>query len=501
MKQFRQFAALLLSLVLILGMSISAFAAGTGTKYIEIGNSTDGYVYSAYEIFDGEDDGNGKLSNITWGNGIKSSDFITALQAEDSFKATSGAINPFVTATTAALVADVISGWSDDSEKIQKFAELAFENKDTAAATSTDKGDYYQLEVTEGYFLVYDTTIPTTDATHTRYLLKVSYDNNSANPVKVAPKSTEVPEVTKEAKDPTYATGDLVDYTITAKLPASYADYDKYQLKITDTLSSGLELITTSVVVSYGGTTLTASSDYTMIASANSLVIDLGANDGSIYDVKQMTSVTPAALGVFTVTYQAKLTAEAITSVEGVTNSAILTFSNDPNNGGEGTTNGIPVEENVYTLQLLINKVDEEGVSLTGAEFTLYNADGTSVVGALEVDSTDGSKHTITGLKAGKYVLKETTTPTGYNTIEDITFTLSVTEDGELKAITSTGLTLSDTDLEIGQAVATIQNKSGNTLPETGGMGTKLFITCGGFAAMMAAIFLVTNKRMSKEEF
>ena len=38
-------------------------------------------------------------------------------------------------------------------------------------------------------------------------------------------------------------------------------------------------------------------------------------------------------------------------------------------------------------------------------------------------------------------------------------------------------------------------------LPETGGTGTVIFVTLGALAVICSGVFLVTNKRMSKESF
>jgi len=45
-----------------------------------------------------------------------------------------------------------------------------------------------------------------------------------------------------------------------------------------------------------------------------------------------------------------------------------------------------------------------------------------------------------------------------------------------------------------------VVNKTGTMLPETGGMGTTLFITLGGLAAMAAGIVLFARKRLAQME-
>jgi LPXTG-motif cell wall-anchored protein len=52
-------------------------------------------------------------------------------------------------------------------------------------------------------------------------------------------------------------------------------------------------------------------------------------------------------------------------------------------------------------------------------------------------------------------------------------------------------------DAGTGTVAVTIVNHKGNVLPETGGIGTTLFYTFGGFLAAFATIMLVTKKRMA----
>ena len=58
----------------------------------------------------------------------------------------------------------------------------------------------------------------------------------------------------------------------------------------------------------------------------------------------------------------------------------------------------------------------------------------------------------------------------------------------------------------VGTAVASdalstnIVNKTGSTLPETGGVGTTVFYLLGGLLAVGAGVVLVTKKRMNKTD-
>ena len=54
-------------------------------------------------------------------------------------------------------------------------------------------------------------------------------------------------------------------------------------------------------------------------------------------------------------------------------------------------------------------------------------------------------------------------------------------------------------NVESGTLSTDVINKSGSTLPETGGMGTTLFYVLGGVLVLAAVVLLVTKKRMRSE--
>ena len=95
----------------------------------------------------------------------------------------------------------------------------------------------------------------------------------------------------------------------------------------------------------------------------------------------------------------------------------------------------------------------------------------------------------IKGLKAGTYTLTEITAPAGYNLLKE-PVTLTIAENTHKSEMY---------DISVDQA--SILNSSGTELPETGGIGTVLFVALGALAVVGAGIFLVTNKRISKENF
>ena len=98
------------------------------------------------------------------------------------------------------------------------------------------------------------------------------------------------------------------------------------------------------------------------------------------------------------------------------------------------------------------------------------------------------------GLGAGTYTLTETKTPAGYNTAAPVEFTISFTNDAANPTFTSdkSAVTFNGTT---GLFDTTIVNNLGNTLPSTGGVGTRMFYVFGGCLVAAAAVLLALKKR------
>jgi LPXTG-motif cell wall-anchored protein len=85
-------------------------------------------------------------------------------------------------------------------------------------------------------------------------------------------------------------------------------------------------------------------------------------------------------------------------------------------------------------------------------------------------------------LDCGTYFVLETKAPDGYKLPEEA---VSVT-------VVSNALT--------SHVVLEVANERGAIMPETGGIGTTIFLVVGGILAVGAAILLVTKKRMNSGE-
>lgn len=110
---------------------------------------------------------------------------------------------------------------------------------------------------------------------------------------------------------------------------------------------------------------------------------------------------------------------------------------------------------------------------------------GQEVGGKMTITSQSDGNFNIVGLDTGEYTLIETVTPDGYNTADDVSFTVGAEHkvtDAGYGEVTKLTLTV---DGESADKV-TVVNRSGSKLPETGGVGAALFYGAGALAVSVA---------------
>lgn len=546
MKKFKKLISCIIAAVMILAMGVTAFAAQPGgdtgeqSAYtITINNNKDNgdHTYEAYQVFAGDlAEGSSTLTNIEWGKGVNSTALLAALKADETLKAY------FAGAKTAEDVAAALANdaFQDDNAFTQAFAKVVGVNlSKTVAGTSVQKEQDYTITVKEqGYYLVKDkdASLDKETAAYTRFILQVVKD------VTVTPK-TDIPTVEKRVKDVNDSDADLsnvetapwqdsadwdigddVPFQITGTMPTTLADYDTYSYKFTDTLSKGFSFNNDVKVYK-----VPAQGERTEITS--SFEVNAGAYDETNGTTITITCEDVKEAGVtaadkIVVEYTANLTENAVIGSQGNPNKVYLEYSNNPNGTGTGKTpeDGVIV----FTYKVDVNKVDEEGNPLEGAEFTLekYNAaeaqwESKTLVTSNKDDKT-GVVFTATGIDDGWYRLVETKAPADYNKIEDIYFTVEANHvtSGDLNQLELQSIVASQTDdvgtkLEGDEVKATfstltdegsntlgvttdIENKKGTVLPETGGIGTKIFYAVGALLMIGAVVLLISRKRSAR---
>ena len=391
-----------------------------------------------------------------------------------------------------------------------------------ADATSTD-GVFNDLE--QGYYIIAETSLG--DGEKTYSLVMVDTVENVETTVTVKKDAPTFEKKIKDTNDSGTETGDdhtgninewrdsadhdfndVVDFQLTATLPADYDKYETYKLVFHDGLQDD---VFTYVDGSAKIGVNEASGDAATYKKASTCE-DSFTKGGTcemeftIDDVKK-SFPTAKAGDKIVIEYQAKLTENAVIGEQGNWNSDKLEYSNNVYASGEEDTDntGETPEDDVvtFTYEFDVNKVDQDNDPLEGAHFTLFKDDGTGTYSEEVKEITDvTSKFEFKGLDAGKYKLVESLVPDGYTKAEDIEFEIKAKHnDGETPQLLS--LTVDkDTitaDKASGILDVTVKNQGGAKLPSTGGIGTTLFYLGGGALVAVAGVMLITKKRMTKE--
>lgn len=469
MKTMRKLFTVLLALAMTLALAVSAFAADTGS--ITISNPQDGKTYTAHKIFDVSYDADGHYAytiskDSAAYNVVK--DYTNGLTLADIANTNKCSVSIDAAAFSAASFAQYLK---------TKVASLGTGTAFVADGTTVKASD---LDL--GYYFVSGTSGTVCELV-------------TAKDVAIRDKN-EQPEITKEVDDTdkTVEVGQVLTYTITGKVPSTKG-YTEYTYKVTDTMSEGLTF-NKDVKVTIGGTDVTAAA--TITDNGNGFVASINMKDYQ----KQIDAPV-------VITYTATVNEKAIQR-DKETNTATLKYSNNPADKTSFEESSVKVE--VFSFNIVINKyaTGNENTKLAGAKFVLKNNEGkyykcdaatkavtwvAAKADATEVTTNDNGAARFDGLQAGTYHLEETVAPTGYNQLtKDITIVLNTDGSATINGAASAP----GTDRSLTTGVA---NSTGTMLPETGGTGTAIFVALGALAVICAGVFLVTNKRMSKESF
>ena len=498
MKTIKRSIALVLAMILTLAMSVTVFAAPNAdqnTFSLTLNKAVKGHTYEAYQILSGDLSADKTtLSNIKWGEGIN-----------EKGQTTLG---------DAAAYAKTLAEMGNNSSELKEQAQIIGANLASASGsvTVTDPDAKNVISnLKPGYYLIKDKDDSLQgQESYTEFILHVT-DDVDAN-VKA-----DVPSVEKKVKDTNDTTGDTtgwqdsadydigddVPFQLTATLANNIESYKTYSLKFNDTLSKGLDY-NNDAVIKLGDKDVTKS--FTSSYDETAKTLTFTCDNILAFGAKNSDKIV--------VEYTAKLNENAEIGAAGNPNTVYLDFSNNPNNGGEGDRGKTPEDKViVFTYKLTVNKVDKENKPLTGAEFSLFKkvkVDGKDELELVEVKkilstNAEGTVFGFTGLDDGTYVLRETKTPDGYNSIEDQTFTISAkhdenSDDPKLTELTGNVASGSIIDLgvmlEKGELSTDVVNNKGSVLPSTGGAGRVAIYVIGAILVLGGGIVLVTKKRV-----
>ena len=491
MSKMRKLLAILLTFAMVLGMSITTFAATpveADNADVTVQNVEVGSTLKAYQIIDATYTTEGFVSYV-WAPGTPQAGQTVTFDENEKVVGLTDAVITALAANTDALgtpvtvVADAspetmnltVGTWmilvtpKADATKIYNpmiasvyYNVTASGDDNTATGTTVDANDTWELATTNAYA-----------------------------------KSTTI-SIEKKVDDKEFEVNDIANYTVTTTIPSYSDEYTDVTFKITDTIVNGLEY-TEDPTVKVNGATLTEGTEYELSYGEGKKSLTIDFKDEYIFGLADKSAAERAV----EVTYPAKVTADAINVVG--KNKVELEYTHKPGTDTDKKEDTVIV----YTFEFdgVLKKVKEDKTTaLPGATFTLYRTSVAEDNAIATYTTLDDGNIYFAGLDSDEvYYLKETVAPDGYSLNEkvyEIKIVPTYDNDGEVVSYVVEVDGDPSGTIEYGAKPETILDVVVNTklasLPSTGGIGTTMF-TIGGCAIMIAAAYLFFTSRKREE--
>lgn len=558
MKKTRRIIAGVAALTMAISMSISTavFTASAEVSHVSISRSADDtHRYSGYQIFEGNvQEVAGKKvimpdADLRLGGDVNDDAFYAALGLVDDDKTPAKALEAFSNLEASEAV-ELLKG--DGIFKEYTGRDIAANGttfntgyvyvKEVGPADDDVTGDI--LKIAQG-----DALRVTPKAGKPKVEKKVQEDDRDVDIGSVIDDDLYA-EKFNDCAD--YSIGEEVPFEVVGTMPANIDKYDHYYYEFKDRLGKGFKT-PTDFVVTVDGVPV-ASSDYTLTVTPETGETTRETTISIKFDdIKAAVSNINASSKVV-VTYNAILDDDANPTLDGNTNEVYLTYSTDTEYDGNGITDDNEHDTTddtskdgvaVFTYSVDVDKVNAKtNAPLNGAQFVLLNSQNipgtvdtetgkvvwdTQPIEIASLDETSTYKFGLTdelvlkGLDSGEYKLVEVVAPEGYVKLTDpVSFTIEVAEDtlntegtwdwdnnytdnartaweiGTFPTVVSVGFDIAYNDSHE-MFEGTIGNEEGINLPQTGGIGTKIFYGVGGAAVLTSGVILVAKKRAKKE--
>lgn len=481
MKKMRKIFAVLLTLAMVLGMSMTSFAAKAGATLKVKGLATnakqDVDIYEIYRL--DENDNNWVAAEWTKNTGVTPENLTT-------------------------------------KNMLDKLKEAALNNANARtrqSSTQTQNGtwasevDFTSLQAGAYLVIVTDTTNNTEYSTMVAKTYKYDENNNLISPLNASVVAkAEGYHTGKEADKTNVEVGDLVTYTVKTTVPYQEVNPNGQKLvtkfKVSDNLTGATFYLKGAAVKGTAAVNTITVNGVTVEGFAK---LDENLHGQKSFDLNLMDLVKDDN------TYAGQ---EVV-----ITYTALVDKANTVENKATSTQDSKGTTTKTYSGNAKITKLEVNTTHvLKGAEFVVYRMNGAVkeyavidnegwITGQWIAETTkdevpaglgttlttaDDGTVTVKVLKAGDYYFKEVVAPDGYSINNtDIAFTMAETKDETTGVVTGVAPTQ--------PKLIKMYDSKLSALPSTGGIGTTIFTIAGCLIMIAAAgLFFASRKKTNK---
>lgn len=505
MKKIKKIFALLMTVAMVMGLNVTAFAeqVKSVTSDITVKNlATD--VETTVNVL------NVVYYDKTKGsNGIETQSWVVVDWAQEYIRYNDDA-EKFV----------IVSG---EEEAFKKAAETASSNQNNIYKTGIGKGEVVFKDVPVGAYVIL-----ASDSKNT-YNLMVAETYKDGETYMTAKDATVIAKpkkytTDKKDDDNLVKRGQTVNFTVTSYVPAKSKQTGNgtvtlNQFIITDepqglqvTGVSSITIGTDEVIKEIDIETVVGNAEPTWDPEKKGTILITNSTNNNL--TAETTKVEMNLLKIVNQKNDDDSEKYPAGSTITIQYSATVMDETEYNNKISTNCNTVayePDEEDGFEASIEVKKVAENGQTpLTGAQFEVTDSDANTKLSfvrisdgvyklalngepdastIVEVGADKGNEGNLTlkGLDESEYLLTEIQAPNGYSGGVTKTVTIEVNDDGTKPEVT------------YGEGSQNIVNTKLTALPSTGGIGTTIF-TIGGCAIMIAAagLFFATRKKAEK---
>lgn len=517
MKVFKKLSMLFVAAAMMMTTTTTAFAADDSMKNSmkdgqgSVQINRDGAEYNAYKILDSK----------TKSTGNKNIAVYTVNKEYEDFFETSG--YTFVAdegikfeGKNVALLTQNLRDKDSKDEYVQKPEMKALTKALIDYSIEKNIQPSYTLgktvtTVNQGYYLVLENSNTITEKNENTgrvpsqaMLMKVE----DGNTISIYPKDSEftVKKTVNNADSSVGGVGVVQNFKITSTIPTYADNFKNVKYNVTDTMSKGLTLNVNSITVKVADEVVMDKGVITKKEYFNKFESNKNTDGVTIteFDFNYESLRTASKMGATVeITYEAEINEDAVVFKDANTNTARIEYTTTPSGGHSA------IEDKTETYTYAIDLVKKDGSNkdkvLSGAKFELRIADGSADGKLLKTVTSDetGNIH-FTGLAEGTYTLRETETPSSeYAKLDgEIKFEITANEDKKtctVRIVDGDASITNDATANNGVISFEIYNYKGISLPETGGMGTTIFMIGGASLIALAGVMLVVYSKKSKK--